>query len=114
MEMSYTVTPLYSLSVSDFNSYEEYEEQYNTNCSFVEYTILSKKIPLYTPILSITNDLKVFDGILGNILNYFSSTFSLDFIIFEDGSCGFIKPNGDWIKLNIDRIILKCYNDNEV
>ena len=105
--MSYKVTPIYSLNVDDFNSFEDYEEQYEKNCSFVEYIIFSKHIPLFERIYAFTNKEYLFDGYLGNILNMFSSNLSLDFVIFDDGHCGFIKPNGDWIKLNVDKNKLK-------
>lgn len=114
MSKSYKVTPIYSLNVTDFNSFEEYEEQYNKNCSFVEYTIFSKHIPLYDRIYAISNKEHLFEGYLSNILNLFCSSLNLDFIIFDDGYCGFIKPNGDWIKLIVDKTNLKCYNHNEV
>lgn len=103
MSQSYKVTPIYSLNSNDFDSFEKYEEQYEKNCSFVEYIILSKHIPLYDRINAITNKMELFDGYLSNILNAFCSKLTFDFVIFDDGHCGFIKPNGDWIKINVDK-----------
>lgn len=107
------IIPLYSLNVKDFNSMEDYETKYDENCDLVENIILEKNIPLHKPICALTNNMNLFEGFLGSILNYFSATLSLDFIVFEDGFCGFIKTDGSWIKLISDIVVLKDYIDNE-
>ena len=106
------IIPLYSLNVKDFNSLEDYETKYNENCELVENIILEKNIPLYKPICALTNNMNLFEGLLGSILNYFSATISLDFIVFDDGFCGFIKTDGSWIKLISDKVVLNNYIDN--
>lgn len=113
MSKSYKVTPIFSLDAREFNSFDDYEEQYNTNCSFVEYTILSKHIPICDRMYAVSNKDYLYEGYLGNILGLFCSNLTLDFIVFDDGYCGFIKPNGEWIKLIVDKNNLKCYNHNE-
>lgn len=106
------IIPLYSLNVRDFNSIEDYETKYNDSCDLVENIILEKNIPLYKPICALTNNMNLFEGFLGSILNYFSATISLDFIVFDDGFCGFIKTDGSWIKLISDKVVLNNYIDN--
>ena len=106
------IIPLYSLNVKDFNSMEDYETKYNENCDLVENIILEKNIPLYKPICAVTNNMNLFERFLGSILNYFSATISLDFIVFDDGFCGSIKTDGSWIKLISDKVVLNNYIDN--
>lgn len=108
------IIPLYSLNVKDFNSIEDYETKYNENCELVENILLEKNIPLYKPICALTTNMNLFEGFLGSILNYFSATISLDFIVFDDGFCGFIKTDGSWIKLISDKVVLNNYIDNMV
>lgn len=111
--METKIIPIYSLDVREFNSFEDYEAQYDKNCEFAEYTILSKHIDLHYPIIALTKENKVYEGRLDQILYTLDCNLAVDFIIFEDNYCGFINYNGDWIKLGIDKIDLKNYNYDE-
>lgn len=102
MAISYQVFPICNLNITDFDSFDAYEEQYNNVCSFVEETLREKNISIYRPINAITDEGLVIEGCVEEIVSKFSPSWTLDFVIFDDGSCGFIKPSGSWIKLNVD------------